>query len=913
MSPGLHDRADFAEAAPAMYEKHYLTGLFEPQAVAVIGASERAGAIGGIVLRNLLEAGYRGKLHAVNPKYDTVFGVRCHADVSGLPAGVELAVVATPAASVPGVIEACGRAGIRAAVVITAGFAEAGAAGRVLQDDMMAAARRGGVRIIGPNCLGIMRPELGLNATFARGAARQGALALVSQSGALATAILDWANPSGVGFSSVISLGGSADIDFGEILDYLVADSRTQHILLYIEGVRDARRFMSALRAASRIKPVIVLKVGRHAAGSKAAVSHTGALVGADDVFDSALARAGAVRVTTIGQLFAVAQGLTARIRPRGNRLAIITNGGGPGAMAADRAADLDMPLAELSAATMAALDAKLPPHWSHGNPLDLVGDADAARYRLAVAAALADEGVDGVLAMMVPTAVTETADAAQAVIDAAEGSDKPLITCWMGEQLASAGRRLFVERRIPTFRTPEPAVELFSYLAAYTRNRALLMQVPGPLARAEPIDTAAARRIIEAALADGRSILSSAESKDLLHACGIPVNRGEKAGTVEDAVRLAAASNGPVAMKIDSPDITHKSDCGGVRLNLKSAKAVRGAWASMMRDVSAAYPQAHIDGVTIEPMIQREGARELLLGVAQDTVFGPVMTFGAGGIAVEVLRDRAVALPPLNAMLIADMIASTRVSKMLGAFRGSAAVDGAALESALLRLSEMACELPWIRELDINPLLADAHGVVAIDARVVVSAVVPGTDPYARLAIHPYPGGLARAWTLADGTLVTMRPIRPEDAQMETEFVRELSAESKYFRFMDTMRELTPDMLARFTQIDYDREMAFVAIVRKDGRDLEIAVGRYATNPDGESCEFAVVVGDRWQGMGLGRRIMEALIGVARDRGLKVMMGHIMAGNGAMLRLATALGFSVGTDPHDASLKQAVLDLRAR
>lgn len=893
-----------------MYDKHYLTRLFEPQAVAVVGASERAGAIGGIVLRNLLEAGYAGKLYAVNPGHSAISGVRCFPDVSALPAGVELAVVATPSASVPGVIEACGCAGIRAVVVITAGFAEAGASGRALQDQMLAAARRHGVRLIGPNCLGIMRPAIGLNATFASGGARPGALALVSQSGALATAILDWANPSGVGFSSVISLGGSADLDFGEILDYLVADSSTQHILLYIEGVRDARRFMSALRAAARVKPVIVLKVGRHAAGSKAAVSHTGALVGADDVFDSALARAGAVRVTTIGQLFAVAQGLTARIRPRGNRLAIITNGGGPGAMAADRAADLGMPLAELSAKTMAALDAQLPPHWSHGNPLDIVGDADAARYRFAVAAALADDKVDGVLAMMVPTGVTATADAAQAVIDAAQGSDKPLITCWMGEQLASAGRRLFAERGIPTFRTPEPAVELFSYLAAYTRNRALLMQAPGPLAKAAPIDAVAARRIIEGALADGRSILNSAESKDLLHACGIPVNRGEKAATVEAAERLAAAANAPVAMKIDSPDITHKSDVGGVRLNLKSAKAVRGAWDSMMRDVAAAHPQARIHGVTIEPMIQRQGARELLLGIAQDTVFGPVMTFGAGGIAVEVLRDRAVALPPLNAMLIDNMIASTRVSKMLGVFRGTAAVDSGALESALLRLSEMACELPWLRELDINPLLADEHGVIAVDARVVVAPVAPGTDPYARLAIHPYPSRLASEWALADGTVVTQRPIRPEDAAMEMEFVRELSAESKYFRFMDTMRELTPDMLARFTQIDYDREMAFVSTLNRDGREVEIAVGRYATNPDGESCEFAVVVGDPWQGRGLARRMMEALIAVARERGLRVMMGHILGSNDKMLKLATDLGFRLSTDPQDASLKQAVLIL---
>jgi acetyltransferase len=439
-------------------------------------------------------------------------------------------------------------------------------------------------------------------------------------------------------------------------------------------------------------------------------------------------------------------------------------------------------------------------------------------------------------------------------------------------------------------------------------------MQAPGPLAKAEPIDVEAARKIIEAALAEGRSVLSSAESKALLGVCGIPVNPIERAASADEAVRLAEQLGMPVVMKIDSPDITHKSDVGGVRLDLKSAKAVRGAWESMMADVAAAQPKARIAGATIEPMIQRADARELLLGMVQDTVFGPVMTFGAGGIAVEVLRDRAVALPPLNAMLIDNMVAKTRISKMLGEFRGAAAVDRAALESALLHLSEMACELPWIREVDINPLLADGQGVIAVDARVVVGPATANDrrDRYARLAIHPYPSDLTTQWPLADGTLVTMRPIRPEDAQIEMEFVRGLSAESRYFRFMDTMRELTPDLLARFTQIDYDREMAFVAIAGEPGSEVELAVGRYATNPDGESCEFAVVVGDTWHGRGLARRMMEALISVARRRGLRVMMGHIMASNDKMLKLAIALGFRIQPDSLDHSLRQAILDLQA-
>lgn len=896
-----------------MFDKHYLTPLFAPQSVAVIGASDRASSIGGIVVRNLLGAAYRGRVYAVNPKYRSVAGVRCYRAMADLPERAELAVVATPSITVPEVIEDCGKAGTSAAAILTAGFAEIGSVGLALQDRVVTIARRHGVRLVGPNCLGIMRPQLGLNATFSCGNAPDGELALVSQSGALATAIVDWARPNGIGFSSVISLGASADVDFGEVLDYLVVDGHTKHILLYIEGIRDARRFMSALRAAARVKPVIALKVGRHAAGSRAAVSHTGALVGADDVFEAALARAGAVRVTTIGQLFAVAQGLTAHIRPRGNRLAIITNGGGPGAMATDCAADLGMPLAQLTQQTMQKLDAGLPPNWSHGNPLDLVGDANAERYRTAVAACMADDNVDGVLAMMVPTAVADSAETARALIEGVQKSDKPLITCWMGEQQAAAGRKVFLKHRIPTFRTPEPAVELFSHLAAYTRNRKLLMQTPGPLAKTQSMDIGAAQLIIEGAVGEKRDVLTGIESKALLAACGIPIARSVVAHSANEALLLAQELGLPVAMKIYSPDITHKSDVGGVRLDLRTPQAVRIAYGEMMAEVGALRPGARIMGVTLEPMVQRAHGRELLLGVAQDVVFGPVITFGAGGTAVEVLRDRAVALPPLNAHLIADMIASTRISKMLGEFRGMPAVAMAALEDALLRISEMVCELPWIRELDINPLVADESGVIAVDARFVVGESSAATDRYARLAIHPYPSGLTQEWQLADGTQITMRPIRPEDAEMEMAFVRGLSADTKYFRFMDTMRELTPDMLMRFTQIDYDREMAFVATMCNGEREEEIAVGRYINNPDGESCEFAIVVGDRWQGHGIGRRMMEALIAVARGKRLKVMMGYILGNNTRMLTIAAELGFRIETDPQDVTHKLVVLDLQTR
>src|SRR6266705_721740 len=629
------------DVARQIVDRHYLTPLFEPGSVAIVGASEKSGKVGAVLLSNMLAAGYRGALFAVNPKYGSVRGVPCYASVGKLPRRVDLAVIATPAKTVPDVIEECGRSGVRAAVVITAGFSEAGPEGAKLERALLDNARRHGVRIVGPNCLGILRPELGLNATFAHGTALAGSLGLVSLSGVVCAAMVDWAAPNKIGFSSVVSLGASTDIDFGELVDYLANDPKTEHILLYIEGIRDARRFLSGLRAAARVKPVIVMKVGRHPAGSRAAVSHTGAIVGTDDVFDAAVRRAGVVRVSSIGQLVAAAQALASRVRPQGDRLAVITNGGGPGVMAADRAADLGLPLGELSAATAESLRQALPANWSHGNPIDLIGDADSTRYRAAVSACLADEGVDGVLTILTPQAMTDAEEAARAVI--------------------------------------------------------------------EPV------------IAEGRKVLSETESKKVLAAFHIPIARTVLARSARDAVLMAQEIGFPVAVKIDSPDIAHKSDVGGVRLNVASAEAVRSAYQQMLDEVGRKRPEARLNGVTVEPMIARRNARELMVGVMRDSVFGPAITFGAGGTAVEVHRDRAVALPPLNAFLAADMIRSTRVSKLLGAFRNMPAVDKQALESVLLRVSEMVCELPWIEELDINPLTVDDKGAVAVDARIIV------------------------------------------------------------------------------------------------------------------------------------------------------------------------------------------------
>ena len=890
--------------------QHYLKPLFEPRSVALIGASERPEKVGGRLLENLLGGGYEGKLFAVNPKHSAVRGVPCVATVAELPQPVELAVIATPAPTVPGLIEECGKAGIRAAVVITAGFREAGPEGVALERRLLEAARRHGVRLLGPNCVGLMRPPLGLNATFARGQALKGSLALVSQSGAVCTAMLDWATPMGVGFSSVISLGGSSDLDFGEVIDYLASDPKTSQILLYVEGVRDGRRLVSSLRAAARSKPIIAMKVGRHPEGSRAAVSHTGAIVGRDDVFDAVVRRTGIVRVKTAGELVAAAFALAAGVHPAGERLAIVTNGGGPGVMAADRATELGVPLAKFSEATLARLRAALPAHWSHGNPVDLIGDADAGRYAASVQACLEDPGVDGVLAILTPQAMTDANAAARAVIDAAAASRKPVISCWMGQASVKDARATMRQAGLSSYRLPETAVEAFAYLAQFYRNQRTLLEAPPPLVHREPPDIGAARRIVAEAMAAGRAVLGATESKEFLAAFRIPVVRSRDVSTAEQAEAAARECGFPVVMKIRSPDITHKSDVGGVRLGLPDGPAVRAAFEEMTRAVKERRPEARVDGVSVERMASSPHGRELMAGFTTDEVFGPAITFGAGGIAVEVLRDRAVALPPLNASLVDEMIRSTRVARMLEQFRHLPAVDRSGLEAVLLRVSEIACEFAEVVELDINPLLTDENGALALDARVVLRAPRPGLPRYGHLAIHPYPSELVSTLELQLGERLTVRPIRPEDAAIETEFVESLSDESRRMRFQSGMRQLTPGMLARFTQIDYDREMALIAVDESGGAEREVAVARYIRLPDERTCEFAIAVSDDWQHRGLGTRLMERLIAVARARGLESMVGWVLADNPAMLEMVAHLGFQVARETDDPRNRRVTLTL---
>jgi len=891
---------------------HYLTKLFKPNSVAVFGASERPESVGGNAFANLLKAGFKGPIYPINPKHETVQNQACYASIDALPTVPDLVVIATPAKSIPAIIQACGEAGVGNAVILSAGFEDK--EGKILQQKMTATANTYGMRLIGPNCLGIMRPDIGLNATFSKNQAVEGNLALVSQSGAICTAVLDWAEANEVGFSQVVSTGDAADIDFGEILDFLALDHKTKSILLYIEGIADARQFMSGLKAAARMKPVILLKSGRMPEGTKAAVSHTGALIGGDEVFTAAVERAGAVRAQSISQLFSAAKSLSHNIQIKNNRLAILTNGGGPGVMAIDRAAELGMKMPDISAESMQQLNAFLPPHWSHGNPIDILGDAGGDRYTQALSVLQNDNNYDGTLILLTPQAMSDPSGIAKSIIEFTKNTDncKPIFTAWLGESLVKEARTLFSEAKIPTFRTPEAAVEAFNFISTYHQNQKLLMQSPATAAQCcQKSDAAGARLIIDSVLAEGRNILSSAETRAIMNAFGIPITPAIEVSNANQAMVAAESMGFPVSLKINSPNLTHKSDVGGVKLNLHSVQEVRTEFTKMIERIQAAQPDANILGVTVEPMFKGEHARELLIGVMRDPVFGPAITFGSGGTAVEVIKDAAIALPPLNHYIVKKMIAQTKVSKMLKAFRGLPEVNHDAIVDVLLRISDMVAQLPEIMELDINPLFADENGVMAVDARISVNALPANHKPYQHMAIHPYPSELMQNLETHTGLPLQIRPIRPEDTELEVDFVQNLSERSRYLRFMNSVQNLTPKMLSRFTQIDYDREMAFIATTtNKQGETIEIGVTRYTTNPDGISCEMAIVVRDDYQHKGVASALLSSLIQHAKTKGLHLMEGEVLSENNPMLALMKQFNFTLKTDPEDKGVVQIELNL---
>ncbi len=868
----------------------HLNHLFHPRSVAVVGASAKPHAVGHLVLRNLLQGGFKGAILPVNPHHDVIENTKTYPTVATLPDPPELAVIATPAPTVPGLIRQLGERGTRVAVVLSAGFRSASEQ-HVTPQALLDAAKPNGLRILGPNSIGLLIPEIGLNASFAHIGAVPGHLAFVSQSGALCTTILDWARSKSIGFSHFLSLGDCTDIDFADVLDYLASETTTQGILLYIESVTNSRKFMSAARAAARDKPVLVIKAGRFAEGARAATSHTGALAGVDEVFDAAIRRAGLLRVLEIDELFDAAETL-ARSRPiHGNRVAIITNGGGPGVLATDALIADGGRLAELSPEVLNQLHHCLPPAWSHGNPVDIVGDAGVDRYREAFRILSASPDIDAILVMHVPTAVVQPDEVAQALIKDIPQSTRPVLVSWLGEGAVAHARQLFQAAGIPSYDTPTKAVRALLHLVQYRRNQELLMETPPSIPEQFTPATHAARWIVDAALNAGRTTLTEPEAKAMLSAYGIPVVETRTVQNEEDALAAARELGYPVALKLLSQAIIHKSDVGGVALNIDDDHDLRARAKAMRKRVTALRPDAPIDGFTVQQMVRRPGAHELILGMTTDPLFGPVLLFGQGGTAVEIVADKAIALPPLNIHLARELMARTRISRLLHGYRDHPSADLSALEMSLIKVSQLVVDLPEIVELDINPLLADRQGVVALDARIRVSRTdLPGA---ARLAIRPYPKELEEIVFLSSGRKILLRPIRPEDEPAHQAFVGHLAPEDIYFRFFTAAYTFDHVRLARFTQIDYDREMAFIATaLNEQGVAETLGVIRAISDVDNVTAEFAIVVRSDLKGQGLGKLLMDKIIRYSRTHGTQRLVAEVLPQNTAMLELANQAGF---------------------
>ena len=887
-----------------------LQQMFAPKSVALIGASNREGSIGHVVLRNLRHANPDGTIWPVNPAGGMIGGEQAYKDIASLPDAPDLAVVATPPHTVPDIIRELGEKGTRAAVVITAGFGELGEEGHALQRKMLDAAKPYLLRIVGPNCLGIMAPGSNLNASFTHLPPLDGNVAFISQSGAIVTAILDWATSRKIGFSHIVSLGGMSDVDFGDMLDFLAHDPKTKSILLYVESVTDARKFMSAGRQAARLKPVMVIKAGRHEEGAKAARSHTGALAGSDAVYHAAFRRAGMLRVQGVEDLFDVIETLAVRSERKpllGDRLAILTNGGGVGVLATDDLIDEGGRLAALAPETVEKLDKVLPPTWSHGNPVDIIGDADAGRYANAIEGLLGDPNTDALLVMNCPTAVVDNVEAARAVANASAASRKPIYTSWLGDQGAKDARQVFLDEKVATYDTPGQAIHSFMLQVRYDRNQRLLMEIPpaGPAWPQRDLD--AARSIIEKVAGEGREWLTEPEAKSLLKAYGVPVVETRTVSSVEEAAACAEEVGYPLALKILSPDITHKTDVGGVALDLEDKEAVLKAARRMLDRVAEAKPDAKIDGFTVQRMASRPSAFELILGMIDDATFGPVLLFGQGGTAVEVVRDQAMALPPLNRVLAEDLIRRTRVSRLLDGYRGRPGADFDAIAGTLMALGDLSADNPEVAELDINPLWADEQGVLALDARVRLKA--PKGKGSSRFAIRPYPGSLEGGITGRDGRIYPMRPIRPEDAPLTDDLLAHTDPEDIRLRFLSPLKKLPRQLAARLTQIDYDREMAFV-VFTDETRQHFAAVGRLSDDPDRDRSEYAILVRTDLHGHGVGYGVMNKLIDYARSRGVKQIFGHVLRENKPMLDMCAELGFTRHQVPGEPSVFEMQLDL---
>jgi len=880
----------------------HLDKIFNPKAIAVVGASDDEQSVGYTLFRNLRSSGFAGPVYPVNPRRDTVQGVRAFPTVEGLPGEVDLAVVASPAASVPDVIGQCGKAGILGVIVTTAGFREVGEEGTKLEQEMLRRAKPYGLRIIGPNCLGLIVPSLKLNASFGARMPLDGRVAFLSQSGALCTAVVEWANDNRIGFSHFVSVGSMIDVDFGDLIDYFGMDRKTRSIILYVETVTEARKFMSASRAFARTKPIVAVKSGRFAESMQAAASHTGALAGEDLIYDAAFRRVGIVRVDEIADLFNCAEIIAKQHNPRGPRLAVLTNAGGPAIMATDCLIERGGELAGLSGETREALQAALPPMWSRGNPVDIIGDAPPERYGRALEA-LAEDGLnDGVLVILTPQAMTDATETARLVGSIAGKTEKPILAAWMGGESVREGIDVLNRMSVPTYPTPEQAVRTFLYMHSYSRNLEMLHETPKDMDIGLGTDQ---QRVNELLLVGQRiameesDILSEPASKALLEAYGIPIVPTFPARKEDAAVRLAKKIGYPVVLKLLSPDITHKSDAGGVVLGIESDRSVREAFRRIMKRAVAHDPRARLEGVTVQRMIRHRG-HELILGAKKDPIFGTVILFGMGGVAAEVFQDRAVALPPLNERLARRLVESIRGYKLLKGYRDRPPVNLDLLVEILVRFSYLVVHNPLIREMDINPLLAGADGACALDARVVLDREVlarGAKSPYRHLAIHPYPEELVRKARLHDGTEVTLRPARPEDVPLWHRLLGSFSPETLRFRYFTPRKEVTAEMAVRDCFIDYDRELTVVAETGGARGAEMVGIAHLMHYANRETAEFAVAVGDALQGRGIGSLLTEYCIEVARDRGIREIVADMLPENEGIIALLRRKGFALSTE----------------
>lgn len=896
-------------------QQHALHAFFAPKSVAIIGASEKVGSVGRALLWNLLKHPFGGTVFPINAKHSSVLGIKAYANLADLPQPVDLAVIATPAPTVPDIITECVATGVKGAIIISAGFKESGEVGVRLEQQVLEQARQGNLHLLGPNCLGLMHPLTGLNATFANDIALPGHVAFLSQSGALCTAVLDWSLRAHVGFSVFVSLGSMADIGWGDLIDYLGSDQQTSSIILYMETVGDARSLLSAAREVARRKPIIILKAGRTQAAAQAAASHTGALTGSHTVFEAACSRCGALQVDRIDELFFLAEVLAKQPPPQGPRLTILTNAGGPGVLAADALMSAGGALAPLSSSTLAALDQILPTAWSRGNPVDILGDADPQRYASALEIAARDPNSDGLLVILTPQAMTDPTLTAEQIKRVAPSLKKTIIASWMGGAEVESGTAILNRASIPTFSYPDTAAQMFEYMWRYTAHLRSIYETPSFSLESDNSgpDRTLATSCMETALQSGRTLLTEFESKQLLTAYGIPTVETRIATTEAEAIQQAEEIGYPVVLKLHSETITHKTDVGGIRLHLSNADAVREAYQAIEETVREKAGPGHFLGVTVQPMIPSDGY-ELILGSSLDPQFGPVLLFGSGGQLVEVYRDQALALPPLTTTLARRMIEQTRVFQALQGIRGRSAIDLAALERLLVRFSSLIAEQPRIREIDINPLFASPQRLLALDARVVLHPSDISDDELPRLAIRPYPRQYVSLWETRDGLAVTVRPIRPEDEPLMVRFHQTLSDRSVYFRWLHMLglsQRIAHERLIDICFIDYDRQMALVADAHNSqtGQDEIFGVGRLIKASEANEAEFAILVADPFQRKGIGTELLRRLIQVGQDEHLQRLTGDILIENTGMQKVCTNLGFHLQYSPEEQVVK-AELDL---